>query len=68
ELVAGTGDPCAAAARIAARNRAALAGCVVDGETVVVTTAVSVDLGSLGVATATGRARAGPVPEPGAAG
>lgn len=62
-LVDGSGDPCARAADIAARNRARIDSCAIDGETVVVTASVPVELGGLGVLAATARARAGPVPE-----
>jgi secretion/DNA translocation related TadE-like protein len=59
-----TGDPavCAAAAEVARRNGARLSSCAPgDGATVSVTVTVPVRLGRLGLFTATGRARAGPV-------
>lgn len=62
-LLDGTDDPCAAAARIVHRNDAQLAECVIDGETIIITSAVAVSLGGLGVHEATARARAGPVPD-----
>jgi secretion/DNA translocation related TadE-like protein len=52
-------DPCAAAGRIAARHRAELTRCTVDGSTVVVSTAV--DLPAALGRRAPARARAGPV-------
>lgn len=60
-LLDGSGDPCARADAIAARNRARVDSCVIEGETVVVSASVPVELGSLGVLTASARARAGPV-------
>lgn len=62
-LVDGTADPCTAAGQIVQRNGAQLAGCAIEGETVVITSAVTVRLGGLGLNDATARARAGPVPE-----
>ena len=56
-------DPCDEAARLAVANGAALTGCEVEpGGRVRVTVSVPVALGRLGVFSATGRARAGPVP------
>ena len=56
-------DACAEAARLAAANAAELTGCEVEpGSRVRVTVSVPVVLGRLGVFSATGRARAGPVP------
>ncbi|WP_199849819.1 Rv3654c family TadE-like protein [Blastococcus sp. Marseille-P5729] len=63
-LLDGAGDPCGRAGAIAQRNRAVVDACLIDGETVVVTASVPVELGGLGVLSATARARAGPVPEP----
>lgn len=60
-LVDGTAEPCAAAAQIVQRNQAVLAGCVIEGQTIVITSRVAVRLGSLGLKDATARARAGPV-------
>jgi secretion/DNA translocation related TadE-like protein len=53
-------DPCGAAADIAARHRARLTGCLVDGLTVVVTTAVALPP-VLGGDEAPARSRAGPL-------
>lgn len=55
---------CARARQIARRQGANIAGCVVDGATVTVTTTVRIPLRLLGIApeTAKGRARAGPAP------
>ena len=61
-LVDGSDDPCGAAARIVRRNGAELAGCAIEGETIVITSRVSVTLGSFGIEAAAARARAGPVP------
>jgi secretion/DNA translocation related TadE-like protein len=58
-LQGGT-DPCGAAAGIAARHRARLTGCVVEGVTVVVTTAVVLPP-ALGGDEVPARSRAGPV-------
>ncbi len=60
-LVDGDGDPCAAAGEIVQRNGADLADCVIEGQTVLITSTVAVDLGGFGVREATARARAGPV-------
>lgn len=53
-------DPCAEAARVAAANDAALGSCSVEGESVLVTAVVGVDLGVLGHREARATARAGP--------
>ena len=53
-------DPCAAAERIADRQRATVTRCVVDGLSVVVATAVDLPA-ALGGASMPARARAGPV-------
>ena len=56
-------DACGEAARLAAANAAELTGCEVEpGGRVRVTVSVPVALGRLGIFSATGRARAGPVP------
>jgi secretion/DNA translocation related TadE-like protein len=61
--VAGRPDACAVAGRVAAANSAVLASCVAEGAGVVrIRVNVAVRLGPLGVHSATGRARAGPVP------
>lgn len=60
-LLDGSAEPCAIAAAIAARNAASVTACAIDGETVVVTAEVDVRLGPLGLAAASGTARAGPV-------
>lgn len=60
-LVDGVSDPCAAADQIVQRNGADLADCVIEGQTVLITSSVAVDLGGFGVREATARARAGPV-------
>lgn len=54
------GDPCVAASRIVRAQGAQPAGCVIEGETVLVTAATTVDLGYLGARRATATARAGP--------
>ena len=61
--VAGEVNPCAAAHDLAGRQRprAELVGCRVDGDDVVVTVRVPVELGSLGTNHATAHARAGPI-------
>jgi secretion/DNA translocation related TadE-like protein len=63
QAVLGRPGACAAAAEVAAANSAELTACTVsDGAVVEVRVSVPVRLGLLGVHTATGRARAGPVP------
>jgi secretion/DNA translocation related TadE-like protein len=60
--VAGDVGPCAAAKEIAAANAAEVTSCTVDaGAVVEVAVRVRVEFGGLGVHSATGRARAGPV-------
>jgi len=61
--VGGEPDPCAAARQSAAAQqpRADLVECRIDGEDVVVSVRVPVDLGTFGVRAATAKARAGPV-------
>jgi secretion/DNA translocation related TadE-like protein len=60
--VAGDAGPCVAAERIAAANGAEVTSCTVDaGAVVEVAGLIRVELGGLGVHSATGRARAGPV-------
>lgn len=61
--VAGDGDGCEAARRLAARQEGAprVVDCVVDGEDVQLRVAVSVRLGRFGTHDATAVARAGPV-------
>lgn len=54
------GDPCGAAARVAGAQGAAVAGCRVEGATVLVTASAPVDLGAFGVREAVAAARAGP--------
>lgn len=54
-------DACAIAGGVAAANRAEVVVCTIDGEDVVTRAEVPVDLGFLGVRTATAVARAGPV-------
>ena len=61
--VTGNPDACSAAADVARANGAELTGCSVgSGSVVEVEVAIAVRLGRLGVHTAVGRARAGPVP------
>lgn len=61
--VAGEVNPCAAARDLAARQRsgAELVGCRIDGDDVVVTVRVPVELGNFGTNDAIAQARAGPV-------
>lgn len=54
-------DACAAATGVAAANGAAVRSCTIDGDDVVTRAEVVVDLGLLGVRTASAVARAGPV-------
>ncbi|WP_207844438.1 Rv3654c family TadE-like protein [Williamsia soli] len=61
-LVLGEADPCAQAGLIASRMEVALASCSPDGEDVVVSVEVHVELGLLGHRPARATARAGPVP------
>lgn len=61
--VAGNTDPCAVARAVAAAQRPSteVVSCRLDGEDVLVSVRVPVDLGSFGVRAATASARAGPV-------
>ncbi|MFE0748838.1 Rv3654c family TadE-like protein [Gordonia sp. NPDC058843] len=61
--VAGETDPCVAAQDLTRRQGigAELVGCGVDGDDVLVTVRVPVELGGFGTRGATARARAGPV-------
>ena len=61
--VAGETNPCAAAQDLTRRqgSGAELVGCRTDGDDVVVTVRVPVELGSFGTSDATAAARAGPV-------
>ena len=60
--VSGDPDACSAASDVARANAAELTGCSVGpGAVVEVEVAIAVQLGRLGVSTAVGRARAGPV-------
>lgn len=61
-LVDGSGDPCARATSVAGVNGAGVTACAIEGETVLITTSVPVDLGGLGLLDASASARAGPVP------
>lgn len=61
-LMLGEADPCAQAELIARRMEVVLASCSPDGEDVVVSVDVPVDLGLLGNRPARAMARAGPVP------
>jgi secretion/DNA translocation related TadE-like protein len=66
QAVLGRPGACAVAAEIAEANLAELTACTVDEESVVeVRVRVPVHLGRLGNHSATGRARAGPVPPDG---
>lgn len=56
-------DPCLAAGRIAARHQAALGDCVVEGQTLAVTTTVGLPT-ALGGRRLPARSRAGPVATP----
>ncbi|MCK8612983.1 Rv3654c family TadE-like protein [Gordonia sp. C13] len=60
--VAGESDPCTAARAVAAAQRpsAEVVSCRLDGDDVLVSVRVPVDLGSFGVRAATASARAGP--------
>jgi secretion/DNA translocation related TadE-like protein len=61
--VLGYADACSVGREVAAANAAALTGCTVGtGAVAEVTVSVPVQLGRLGVHTATARARAGPAP------
>ncbi|ATD69269.1 MULTISPECIES: Rv3654c family TadE-like protein [Gordonia] len=61
--VAGESDPCAAARTLAATQRpsAEVVSCRIDGEDVLVSVRVPVDLGRFGMRSAGASARAGPV-------
>ncbi|OZG26220.1 hypothetical protein BH683_025805 [Williamsia sp. 1138] len=60
-LVLGEADPCAQAGLIAGRMEVVLASCNPDGEDVVVSVRIAVDLGLFGRRDALATARAGPV-------
>ncbi|WP_238421705.1 Rv3654c family TadE-like protein [Gordonia sp. 'Campus'] len=63
EHAGGGADPCRNARDLAGMQRppAELVGCRIDGEDVVVTVRIPVDLGGFGIRAATAQARAGPV-------
>lgn len=70
DLIGGTGDPCAAAARVAGRNGARLVGCSIELDasgrsgTVAILLNKAIELPVIGVRTVIGRARAGRLPPP----
>lgn len=60
-LASGPEAACEWAGAVASAMRVRIAGCRVDGLDVIVDAAARVELGRLGIGTATARARAGPV-------
>jgi secretion/DNA translocation related TadE-like protein len=61
QVSVGEDAPCAAASRLAGRNGGRLTTCIVSGDDVEVVVTRRLVLGRLGSATASARARAGPV-------